>query len=113
MPSHTGDVNARGGVGSGPTPTDDDQQIGTPAGQPLLQVVKGSPTPAEFAAVVAVISAKLRTAEPPAHQSPGTRSGTPSGTRSGPPPWAAYWREQARQPLRPGPGAWRASALPR
>ncbi|REF37475.1 acyl-CoA carboxylase subunit epsilon [Thermasporomyces composti] len=67
----------------------------------LLRVVKGTPTPEEFAALVAVISAKLRAA----------RSVQPSGTR-GPSPWAVYWR-RARQPLRPGPNAWRASALPR
>ena len=72
----------------------------------LLRVVKGDPTPAEFAALVAVISAKLNA--PPAQQ--GTyvqqgRQGTPSR-------WAAYWR-RTRQPLRPGPNAWRASGLPR
>lgn len=71
-------------------------------GDPLLTVVKGNPTPEEFAALVAVISAKLRAAA-----GDSSARGTPS-----PSPWAAYWR-RARQPLRPGPHAWRASALPR
>ena len=70
--------------------------------EPVLRVVKGEPTPEEFAALVAVISAKLRTG--------GT---TPAaGSRRDAPSWAAYWR-RTRQPLRPGPGAWRASTLPR
>lgn len=70
--------------------------------QPVLRVVKGDPTPEEFAALVAVVSAKLGAAERP----------SPQGPRHAAPRWAAYWR-RTRQPLRPGPGAWRASALPR
>jgi hypothetical protein len=68
----------------------------------LLRVVKGTPTPEEFAALVAVVSAKLRAAAKDA----------PSARTRGPSPWAAYWR-RAQQPLRPGPNAWRASTLPR
>ena len=71
--------------------------------EPLLRVVRGNPTPAEFAALVAVISAKQRAAATAREQ---------HGQRGGEPGWAAYWR-RSRQPLRPGPGAWRASALPR
>jgi hypothetical protein len=73
-------------------------------GQPLLEVVKGNPTPAEFAALVAVISAKRGAGQGPA-------SADESGRTA--PRWAAYWRRAAHQPLRPGHGAWRASALPR
>ncbi|MGW5365527.1 acyl-CoA carboxylase subunit epsilon [Actinopolymorpha pittospori] len=74
--------------------------------EPLLRVVRGNPTPAEFAALVAVISAKQRAAAAARDQ------GGQRDRRGGEPGWAAYWR-RSRQPLRPGPGAWRASALPR
>jgi len=67
------------------------------AEQPL-RVVKGNPTDDELAALVAVISAK-------AAAPPGADAEPPSN-------WAAYWR-RVRTPLRPGRGAWRASALPR
>ncbi|WP_166349250.1 acyl-CoA carboxylase subunit epsilon [Phytoactinopolyspora limicola] len=73
----------------------------TPAAddQPLVQVVTGHPSDDELAAVVAVISAKSAApADPPEPAQPST--------------WAAYWRT-VRTPLRPGPGAWRSSALPR
>ncbi|WP_020576842.1 acyl-CoA carboxylase subunit epsilon [Actinopolymorpha alba] len=73
------------------------------ADQPLLRVVKGNPTPEEFAALVAVVSARLRGAE-----SAQPQQGRPRSQ----PGWAAYWR-RTRTPLRPSPGAWRASALPR
>jgi hypothetical protein len=79
-----------------PTPGRDDE--------PLIRVVKGDPTPAEFAALVAVISAKLNSA--PAAEPDD------SAAWHAAPRWSAYWRS-TRQPLRPGPGAWRASALPR
>lgn len=62
-----------------------------------LSVVKGDPTPEELAALVAVVSAKAAEA--------GAEPERPSN-------WAAYWR-RVRTPLRPGRGAWRASALPR
>ncbi|MEQ4205186.1 acyl-CoA carboxylase subunit epsilon [Actinopolymorpha sp. B17G11] len=73
--------------------------------EPLFQVVKGDPTPAEFAALVAVISAKLEAGA-------ADRQPHDTATWHAAPRWAAYWR-RTRQPLRPGPGAWRASALPR
>lgn len=63
-----------------------------------LRVVKGEPTPEELAAVVAVVSAKAAAASEP-------QSTRPSN-------WAAYWRS-VRRPLPTGPGAWRASGLPR
>lgn len=63
-----------------------------------LRVVKGEPTEEELAALVAVIGAKA--------------SDTGESVRQRPSGWAAYWRS-VRAPLRPGPGAWRASAHPR
>lgn len=66
--------------------------------RPDIRVVRGDPTPEEVAAVVSVVSARLAAAGSEETERPRT--------------WAAYWRS-VRQPLRPGPGAWRASALPR
>ncbi|WP_406047896.1 acyl-CoA carboxylase subunit epsilon [Kribbella sp. NBC_00889] len=70
--------------------------------EPILQVVKGDPTPEELAAVVAVVTARLSAAAVPAD--PDRASGRASD-------WATYWRH-ARRPLHPGPGRWRASAHP-
>ncbi|RAY12157.1 acyl-CoA carboxylase subunit epsilon [Actinomadura craniellae] len=66
--------------------------------QPFLQIVRGDPTPEEIAALVAVLTARARAA-------------------AGPPPrrtseWTARSRG-VRAPVAAGPGAWRASALPR
>ena len=65
-------------------------------GQPLLRVVRGNPTPEELAALIAVVSTRggVVVEEPPAPRSL----------------WAA---PVLRKPLSPGPGAWRASSLPR
>lgn len=63
-----------------------------------LRVVKGDPTAEELAALVAVVSAKAAAV------------GVDDTTQ--PTSWASYWR-RVRTPLRPGRGAWRASALPR
>lgn len=68
--------------------------------EPQVRVAKGHPTDDELAAVVAVISAKATQAA-----AAGQKPRQPST-------WAAYWRT-VRTPLVPGPGAWRASALPR
>jgi hypothetical protein len=67
-------------------------------GRPLLRVVRGTPTREELAAVVAVLAAgsAAPAAAPPA----------PAGR----PLWAV---PVLRAPLAPGPGAWRASGLPR
>lgn len=70
----------------------------TESADPPLRVVKGQPTDDELAALVAVVSAKAATAGADDAAQPST--------------WAAYWR-RVRTPLRPGRGAWRASALPR
>jgi len=65
--------------------------------QPLLRVVDPSATPEEVAAIVAVFSAL------------GSAAPEPPRTRS-------VWADPARRmraPLAHGPGAWRASGLPR
>ena len=66
----------------------------------LLQVVKGEPSAEELAALIAVVATRggesVETEGLPARQSA----------------WAAPSR-RLRVPLRPGTGAWRASALPR
>jgi hypothetical protein len=64
---------------------------------PELRIINPDATPEEIAAVVAVFAALQSTGD----QKRPTRS-----------LWAARQR-RTRAPLRPGPGAWRASALPR
>ena len=64
----------------------------------LLRVVRGTPDDAELAALTAVVL---------------TLSG---GGPQGPPPAPSLWRDRSaavHAPLVAGPGAWRASALPR
>lgn len=75
-----------------------------PSTEPLLRVVKGDPTAEELAAVVSAVSSALATA--------GSASGITSKNDVNAHGWSAYWR-RLRQPARPGPGAWRASGLPR
>jgi hypothetical protein len=65
--------------------------------EPLFQVVKGSPTEEELAALVAVLALRTGPAE--------TR---PDRSESG---WSAYWRS-VRAPVQPGPEAWRMSGRP-
>jgi len=69
------------------------------AGEPVLRIVAGQPTAEETAAVVVVLSAL---ASQPAAASPA-----PARSQ-----WAARSR-LLREPVSPGPGGWRASALPR
>ena len=66
--------------------------------RPDLSIVRGTPTPEELVALVVALSARGGQLEPTA----------PAAARS---QWAAKSR-QLRPPLFPGPGAWRASALP-
>ena len=71
-----------------------------PAREPALRVVRGDAnpvTPEEIAALVAVLLTR-----------PADDSVPPVSARSA---WADRSR-QLRRPLRPGPGAWRRSALP-
>jgi hypothetical protein len=68
--------------------------------QPTLHLVRGDAAPEELAALLAVLSARSASAEAPA--APTTRAGR----------WGDPARSH-RQPPIPGPGAWRASGLPR
>jgi hypothetical protein len=63
--------------------------------RPVVQVVRGNPSPEELAAVTALMSAAEPADTPPA---PLPRGRWNDPARSFPPP------------LHPGPGAWRASA---
>jgi hypothetical protein len=65
--------------------------------RPVLRIVRGEPTDEELAALVAVVSTL------------GTAPETPAPTRSA---WSDR-RVLVRAPLAHGPGAWRASGLPR
>ncbi len=71
--------------------------MSTPEPGHLLRVDRGSPTPEELAAVIAVLLAG----------SGPDDSGAPRRSA-----WGARARA-ARPRLAPGPGAWRASSLPR
>ncbi len=62
--------------------------------RPLLRVVRGEPTAEELAALTVVVAAL---SQPRPRRRP-----TPVGA------WASY-PDGHRQPLRPGPGGWRAS----
>ena len=64
---------------------------------PLFQVVKGSPTEEELAAVVAVLTLRF-----------GAAAAAPDPRESG---WSAYGRS-VRAPVQPGPEAWRMSGRP-
>ncbi|HZG98308.1 MAG TPA: acyl-CoA carboxylase subunit epsilon [Nocardioidaceae bacterium] len=67
-------------------------------GEPLLRVVRGTPTPQELAALVAVVAAR-RAGVPPREAATRSEWGRP--TRS------------VRAPLHPAVGGWQGSALPR
>jgi len=62
---------------------------------PLLRIVRGNPSPVELAALIALLS---------------SRGGAVEEPRARRTLWAA---PSLRSPLSPGPGAWRASSLPR
>ena len=62
--------------------------------QPLLRVVRGEPSAEELAALTVVLAAMSGRRE--------RRKVTPVGA------WASH-ADAHRQPLRPGPGGWRAS----
>jgi hypothetical protein len=64
--------------------------------EPVLRVVRGDPTAEELAALVAVVASLSGPATPAARRTPV---------------WNAPARLQ-RRVLRPGPGAWRGSAMP-
>ncbi|REF97033.1 acyl-CoA carboxylase epsilon subunit-like protein [Asanoa ferruginea] len=65
--------------------------------EPLFKVTRGTPTPEELAALVGVLTVRLR----PTPTAPGRAT-------------SSHWTRSARPgPLPAGPGAWRASGLPR
>jgi len=67
--------------------------------RPLLRVVRGQPSAQELAALVAVVTARATDTGPAAPAGAAVRS---------------LWGVPVlRGPLSPGPGAWRASGLPR
>jgi hypothetical protein len=65
--------------------------------RPLLQVVRGTPSVQELAALVAVLAART----------------SATAIEAQPPARPLWGRPVLRSPLTPGPGAWRASGLPR
>jgi Acyl-CoA carboxylase epsilon subunit len=67
---------------------------GAPA--PLFTVTRGTPSPAELAALLIVLA---------------SRPGAPASGGAAQAEWSAKSR-MVRAAVRPGPGAWRASALP-
>ena len=69
--------------------------------RPPLRLVRGQATPEEVAALLAVLSAAAASQDPDPDSAPRPESG-----------WASR-QHAVRRPLTPGPGAWRASALPR
>ena len=72
--------------------------------EPALRVVRGEPTDDELAALVAVVAARMAAARAVAAAAAG-------GDRS-----RSQWRNRGRNirpAIGPGPGAWRASGLPR
>jgi hypothetical protein len=75
---------------------------------PVLQVVKGEPTPEELAALVAVVSARAAASAAAGASASAAAANEPERASD----WASYWRN-VRQPLQHGPGRWRASAHPR
>jgi len=76
----------------------DQEQGDAPVARPVLRVVKGLPDEEELAALVTVVAALGRRAD----------------TEPAPP--RSLWRDRHRNirpAIGPGPGAWRASGLPR
>ena len=65
--------------------------------KPVLRIIRGSATPEEIAAVVAVLTSRAATSHTPADEAP--------------PSWGRP-TDALRRPLCAGPGAWRASGLP-
>jgi hypothetical protein len=81
-----------------PSPNGDERcrpdQVTSPASPPLLRVVKGEPTAEELAALAVVVAAMS--------QRRPRRRPVPIGA------WASYG-DAHRNPLRTGPGGWRAA----
>jgi len=74
------------------------------SGRPLLRIIRGEPDDAEIAALtVAVTAMAAAVTRADATASPATQSRSV---------WVSH-AASLRQPLTPGPGAWRTSARPR
>jgi hypothetical protein len=74
----------------------DETTAGSDEPRPVLRVVHGTPTPEEIAALVTVLAAR-------------------GGAGASDPQPRSPWNDRSRAvqpPLVPGPGAWKASALP-
>lgn len=69
--------------------------------RPVLRVIKGNPTDEELAALVTVLAARAQAVQAANAERPPRRSAWSDRVRT------------LRQPLPHGPGAWRASGLPR
>jgi Acyl-CoA carboxylase epsilon subunit len=69
-----------------------------PKSPPVLSVLRGEPTPDELAAMLVVLASRLR-----AHPADGDK----------PPSLWSSPAQTLQAPLFSGPGAWRASGLPR
>ena len=86
--------------GPGETSHASSESSGEPDSRPAFTIVSGQPTPEETAAVVVVLTALA-----------GQGASAPAD-----PPTPSQWSARSRfmrAPVTPGPGAWRASALPR
>jgi Acyl-CoA carboxylase epsilon subunit len=68
--------------------------------EPRFTIIRGNPSAEEIAATVTVLTARLESGNP-------ARTDEPK-----PSAWSARPR-LLREPVRRGPGGWRASALPR
>ena len=73
-----------------------DDAVQAPPARPLLTVVRGEPTPEQLAALIAVV---------------GSRAAATGD--DDPAPRELWATPVLRSPVLPGPGAWRASGLPR
>jgi len=83
------------------------RQAGPAAGRPRLQVIRGEPTDAELAAVIAVIAILAAGSRARAAADSGPAVAAPS---------RSAWSMRSRlvtERLPPGPGGWRRSGLPR
>jgi hypothetical protein len=82
-------------------------------GEADVMIISGRPTPAETAVVVAVLAALAARAAGTSAAGTSADGTSATGTSAnGTSAWAARSR-LLRPAIAPGPGAWRASALPR
>jgi hypothetical protein len=77
---------------------DESTPVSADESKPLFRVVRGNPDDAELAGLTAVVAALASTPAAPAAPVEGSAWGDPA--------------RRVRNPLRHGPGAWRASSRP-